>query len=102
MLHTIHLRGGWVAEATNTHTSHARNFGRPRTLDANERLWLVCQRLPGPAEVRLNAEPIGTLVDAGPFATDITDVLRSRNALTFLIASGEPLGEVWLEVRTLG
>jgi hypothetical protein len=83
-------------------TRHSRRFGRPRTLDPGERVWLVCTRVPGPAEVLLNATPLATLPAAGPFAADVTDALAARNEVAFVVGSDEPLGEVSLEVRGPG
>jgi hypothetical protein len=101
-VHTIRLGPPWAVTPGPGHTTHARNFGRPRTLGPGERVWLVCARVPGPAEVALNGEPVGTLPEAGPFAADVTDRLRPRNAVAFAVASGEPLGEVTLDVRPAG
>jgi hypothetical protein len=101
-MHRIRLGPPWQITSSQDRTTHTRNFGRPRTLDAGERLWLVCESVPGAAEVSLNGELIGTLAEAGPFATDITDLLRPRNAVAFVVASDEPPGSVWLEVRTVG
>jgi len=102
MIHRIRLGPPWQLTSEQGRATHTRNFGRPRTLDAGERLWLVCERVPGAAEVSVNGELIGTLVEAGSFAADITDLLRPRNAVVFVVTSDEPLGEVWLEVRTVG
>lgn len=81
-------------------TTHRRNFGRPRTLDPGERLWLVCAHVPGPGEVTLNGGKLDTFAAAGPFSADITDRLLPRNLVAFAVASGEPLGEVAVEVRS--
>ncbi|MBA4066610.1 MAG: hypothetical protein C0501_23480 [Isosphaera sp.] len=101
-MHTIRLGPPWVVTPGPDRTTHARNFGRPRTLDPGERVWLVCARVPGPAEVALNGEPVGALPAAGPFAADVTDRLHPRNAVTFSVASDDPLGGVVLEVRPGG
>jgi hypothetical protein len=74
-----------------------RRFGQPRTLDANERLWLVCGLLPGQATVSLNGTELGTTETS--FAFDITQMIRPRNELAFVVASAEAIGEVALEVR---
>jgi hypothetical protein len=86
--------------ATDTGARHERKFGRPRTLDADERLWLVCEHVPGPTEVRVNGTTVGKSDTAGPFAADITALLLPRNAVSFAVASGEALGGVALEVRS--
>jgi hypothetical protein len=80
---------------------HARKFGRPRTLDANERLWLVCEHVPGIAEIRVNGTPVGTQDASGPFAADITAHLLPRNEILFVVASDAPLGAVSLEIRSV-
>ena len=100
-MHRIRLGPPWQVTSEGGHTSHTRNFGRPRTLDANERLWLVCERLPGAVEVQVNGVLVGTLANAGPFAADMTHLLHTRNRVVVVSAAVEPLGEVWLEVRTL-
>ena len=98
-MHTIRLRGFWESTSDGVHTRYARNFGRPRTLDTEERVWLVCESVPGSAEVSVNGQPVGSLNQANSFAADITDTLRERNAVVFLVASCEPLGELVLEIR---
>src|SRR5262245_31432103 len=99
-MHTIRLRGAWgVTSDARSRTQHTRNFGRPRTLDADERLWLVCAHVPGAGEVFVNGEIVGTLTSAGPFAVDITGRLLPRNTVAFVVASAEALGEVVLEIR---
>ena len=98
-MHTIRLGPPWQLTPADGGTRHARKFGRPRTLDANERLWLVCERVPGAGAVRVN----GTLVAApdapGPVAADITPLLLPRNEVVFTVASDGTLGAVALEVR---
>jgi hypothetical protein len=99
-MHTIRLGPPWELIASAGGTRHARKFGRPRTLDADERVWLVCEHVPGAGDVRVNGEPVGTLAAAGPFAADITPQLRPRNEVAFAITSGAELGAVALEIRT--
>jgi hypothetical protein len=98
-MHTIRLGPPWQTTATDAGTRHARKFGHPRTLDANERLWLVCEHLPGPAEIRVNGTAVGTPDAPGPFAADITSLLQPRNEVVLAVASNGPLGPVALEVR---
>ena len=98
--HTIRLGPPWNSAASDGGTRHARKFGRPRTLDAAERVWLVCDHVPGPATVSLNATAVGILDAAGPFAADITSLLLPRNEVVFAIASESPLGAVALEIRS--
>ena len=39
-------------------TRHVRKFGQPRTADPQERVWVVCAMVPGPAVVTVNGEPV--------------------------------------------
>jgi hypothetical protein len=96
--HKIRLGPPWEVTRDATHTRHARNFGRPRTLEPGERVWLVCDSLPGAAEVTVNGVVVG-LPAAGAFAADITDHLRPRNVVVFAVAGGDPLGGIALEIR---
>ena len=97
--HRIRLGPPWQLAATDGGTRHARKFGRPRTLDANERLWLVCERVPGAGEVRVNGTLVASPDAPGPLAADITPFLLPRNEVVFAVASDGPLGAVALEVR---
>lgn len=102
-VHTIRLRGAWTTAREGDRTVHTRHFGWPRTLDPDERLWLVCAHLPGPAEVRLNGSVISSTTAAGPFCLDVTSHGRPRNTVGFSVTSDAQLGDVTLEVRrTLG
>ncbi|MCI0705753.1 MAG: hypothetical protein L0241_32225 [Planctomycetia bacterium] len=97
--HRINLGPPWEVTPVAGGVKHARKFGWPRTLDANERLWLVCEQVPGAAEVSLNDSPLGKISAAGPFAAEITVLLQPRNEVVFSVTSDEPLGAVSLEVR---
>ena len=99
MTHTIRLRGFWDTSSDGTRTTHSRNFGRPRTLNAGERVWLVCTSVPGPAEVSVNGRVVGAVIEAGPLAADITESLQQRNTARFTLGSEGPLGEIALEIR---
>ncbi|VTT96681.1 unnamed protein product [Gemmataceae bacterium] len=102
-VHTIRLRGAWIAVREGDRTVHTRHFGWPRTLDPDERVWLVCDDLPGPAEIRLNDEVVATILARGPFRLDITRNGGPRNTVGFSVTSNESVGEVTLEVhRVLG
>jgi hypothetical protein len=101
-MHTIRLGPPWDVTATAGRARHARKFGRPRTLDAGERVWLVCDRLPGAAEVSVNGLSVGETFEPGPFAVDVTDRLAARNEVVLLVASFAPLGAVVLEIRSVG
>jgi hypothetical protein len=98
-MHTIRLGPPWQVTPGPNGTRHARKFGWAKTLDPNERVWLVCEHVPGAAEVHVNGARVGALGSAGPFAADITSLLLSRNEATFAIASGVPPGAVALEIR---
>ncbi|HEY1381884.1 MAG TPA: hypothetical protein VGF55_34105, partial [Gemmataceae bacterium] len=81
-----------------------RRFGRPRTLDAYERVWLVGEGLTGRAEFRLNGHILGTPPgDTGPFAFPVTGFLAERNELVVELSPDGPDGGLWgdvaLEVR---
>jgi hypothetical protein len=97
--HRIRLGPPWLVTSAGGHTRHARKFGQPRTADPDQRVWVVCASVPGPAAVFANDEPVGSAGAGGPFAADVTHLLKPRNELVFDVASGEPLGEVALEIR---
>ena len=99
-MHTIRLGPPWQITATDTDTRHIRKFGRPRTLDSNETLWLVCEHIPATGEVSLNGTLLGSPLVPGPFAADITSLLQPRNEVVFALASDAALGDVKLEIRT--
>lgn len=98
-VHSIRLGPPWEVTATAGGARHARKFGRPRTLDAGERAWLVCERVPGAAEVTLNGLPVGETKGPGPFAADVTPLLAPRNEVAFVVKAEDTLGPVRLEVR---
>ncbi len=98
-MHTIRLGPPWEVAASAGGTRHARKFGRPRTLDATERIWLVCEHVPGAATVHLNGAVLSALDAPGPFAADVTSLLLPRNEVAFVVASESPLGAVALEIR---
>lgn len=92
------LRPPWdVDTLPDGRTRFRRRFGRPRTLDTHETVWLVGET-PGGTEVRLNGEPLG--VSDGRFAFDVTRLLAVRNEV-HITATGQ-LGPVAIEVRTTG
>ena len=99
-MHTIRLGSPWDVAAVAGGTRHTRKFGRPRTLDAHERVWLVCAHLPAGGEVQVNNTAVGKPDAPGPFAADVTALLRPRNEVFFFIESDLPLGAVVLEIRT--
>jgi hypothetical protein len=99
-MHSIRLGPPWQCTTTESGARHVRAFGRPRVLGANERLWLVCDHVPGAGDVRVNGASVGAPAAPGPFAADITALLRPRNEVAFAVGSDEPLGAVSLQVRT--
>src|SRR5262245_13027748 len=54
----------------------ARRFGRPRQIDAHERVWLTFAGIGGTAAVGLNGTPLGKHDTPGPFEFDVTALLR--------------------------
>ncbi|MFM8271278.1 MAG: hypothetical protein ACKODX_02990 [Gemmata sp.] len=98
-LHRIRLGPPWDVAPVAGGARHARKFGRPRALAADERVWLVCAHVPAAGEVRVNAAGVGTLDAPGPFAADVTPLLRPRNEVLISVASDQPLGPVSLEIR---
>ena len=85
--HRIRLGPPWVASADG----FARRFGRPRTLDPHDRVWLVCGF--EPESVTVN----GHVVSA---TADITALIQPRNEIVVRIAAGTNFpGEVALEIR---
>lgn len=99
-MHPIRLGPPWVVTRTAAGlTRHARKFGAPRLPDPGERVWLVCEAVPGPAEVTVNGTPVGTADPGTAFAADVTTLLRPRNEVAVEGAGDGPLGPVRLEVR---
>ncbi len=98
-LHRIRLGPPWEITPLDGRSLHTRRFGRPRTLDPDERVWLVCLS-PSKAEISVNGEPVGTAADNGTiFSADITNLLKHRNELRITAISTEPLAGVALEIR---
>lgn len=96
MTHRIRLGPPWeVSAAADGRVTHRRRFGRPRVLGPGERVWLVCESVPGPATVAVNGTPLGSA------EADITELLLPRNEVVIDAADG-PLGEVRLEIRGPG
>jgi hypothetical protein len=99
MTHRIRLGPPWDVTASGGRTRHARRFGRPRTLGPGERVWLACGSVPGPADILVNGEPVGSVAGAGPFAADVTPLLKPRNEVVIETASADPPADVALEIR---
>lgn len=101
--HVIRLRGHWTRdELPDGRVRHSRNFGRPRTLDANETAWLVGPRSPGDGSLLLNDQVVGIVTDGEPFAFDVTQALLPRNHVGIEVKAGasETIDDVVLEIRT--
>jgi hypothetical protein len=99
-MHTIRLGPPWVLTPSGTGARHSRKFGAPRALSAGESLWIVCANVPGAFAVSLNGTPLDSAPAAGPFAYDVTTLLRPRNEIAIEVASLESLGPVALEIRS--
>ena len=100
--HCIRLHGFWeVTPLPDGRVRHRRRFGRPRTADPAETVWIACDGVPGPAEVLVNGAPLGRVEPGQPFAFDVTPRLNLRNELTLDVsaAAAAPLGEVRVEIR---
>lgn len=102
MPHCIRLGPPWQVTSAAGRTRHARRFGQPRAADPDQRVWVVCANVPGPATVTVNGETVGTTASAGPFAADVTPLLQPRNELVFEVEAADPLGAVALEIRSPG
>ena len=88
--HRIRLAGFWVATPTaDGRVEHSRSFGKPRTVEAGETLWVVTAT---PGEVSVNGVLLGCGVEVR-----IGVELQPRNRLA-IVTAGE-LGEVAIEVR---
>jgi len=99
--HTIRLNGFWKATALPTGMRFTRTFGKPRTLDANETVWIVVGSLPTIGSVRVNDTILGNFDATTPFAFEITHLLSSRNQIGFDLATTAEVAieGVVLEIR---
>lgn len=100
-MHTIRLGPPWEVTISESGARHTRKFGRPRTIDANERVWLVCEHVPGAAVIYVNGANAGAIDAPGSFTTDITALLQSRNELAIAVVCASQIGSVLLEIRTV-
>jgi hypothetical protein len=80
-----------------------RRFGYPGRIDAHERVWLTIDGIEGTATLTLNDQALGPPGGTGPFAWDITPLLRVRNELVVTVTADSDRGGLWgetaLEVR---
>jgi hypothetical protein len=100
-MHTIRLRGFWTSTTdANGRTQHSRNFGSPRSLDPGETVWLTGEGLPASCEFLVNGQSLGSTTQASQaFEFEITSLLKPRNVLTLIMASGSMQQELRLEIR---
>ncbi len=90
--HRIRLAGFWTATPTaDGRVEHARSFGKPRTNDPTETLWVVTATS---GEVCVN----GTFLGDGN-EVQIGVELQPRNQLAILTTAGDLLGDVAIEIR---
>ena len=98
MVHRIRLGPPWqVTTLEDGRSRHARRFGRPRTIDSTESVWLVVESLLVGCEVFLNEVPFDI---TDPFEVEITRLLNPRNEVAIHMLVGALLGAVALEIRT--
>jgi len=60
-------------------------FGRPTRLEAEERVWLVADRLPPGARIQVNEHDAGQVDSNGTWMMDITSLLQVRNRLRVIL-----------------
>lgn len=98
-IHRIRLRGAWEIETLDaTRVRCSRNFGKPRTLDPHESVWLFCESTLHFDNFKLNDTPIGSPGN-GPLTIDITSIIQPRNVLILEGPSSEITQGVALEIR---
>lgn len=99
--------GDWTAALGSDYRGSAgfvRKFGLPTNL-TSERISLVVEQVTVRGSLALNGQPLGTQSAAdGQRKYDVTSLLKLRNELKIIVASGteEPaggLGEVRLEIE---
>lgn len=101
--HRIRLRGGWeIIPLDGGRVRHARRFGRPRSRDASETVWLVCESVSDAAVVSLNGTRIGEAEAGWPFAFDVTGRLDVRNEVMIDVMGDAALGDVTIDIRAPG
>lgn len=99
MSHHIRLGPPWTATATGEGITFSRKFGRPRTLDPGETVWLVIAASPAAFTVHLNGEILGQSIRDEPFEAEIAGRLLPRNEL-ILDGARDALPEVGLRIQS--
>jgi hypothetical protein len=99
MAHRIRLGPPWEVASSEGRARHVRKFGRPRTLDSAEQVWLICDSLPPGSEVSVNGTSLGT-ANGELFAIEITPILQPRNEVAIAVLSPGSLDHIALEIRT--
>ena len=74
-----------------------RRFGYPGTIDDDERVWITCAGFDGTAEVQVNEQALAK-DHVGPFAFDVTSLLRPHNRLGITIDADNERAGLWGEV----
>ena len=100
--HTIRLKDFWISTVRPTgRMRFTRSFGKPRTLDANETVWIVASSSPGTGTATLNGTWLGNFEANVPFALEITDLLLNRNEVCLEIVAEKELAidGIVLEIR---
>lgn len=116
--HRLRLRGPWEAQfpgqpAVRVAMPHLwqqsgtvqlrRRFGYPGTIDADERVWLVLQAIPGTRSVAVNGHRLLRMPEGeSAVEVEVTPLLQQRNELLLeadIEPGPEPWGEAALEIR---
>lgn len=92
--HRIRLAGFWETVTAGVMTRHSRRFGKPRSQDVTETVWIVSTVA---GEIEINGVALGSGA-----SFDITAHLLPRNELAIVLPPDVPLGEVVLEIRPAG
>ena len=101
MPHVIRLREPWERQRLADGSLRlTRRFHRPTGLDEKSRVWLVVEKLQGPAEIALNDRVLGPLAASETPGHDgrstahharfeITELLRPENVIS-IVATALP------------
>ncbi len=74
-----------------------RKFGYPGRIDDHERIWITCAGLEGTAAIQVNEVSLAEN-HAGPFAFEVTALLKQYNRLDVIITADSQRGGMWGEV----